>query len=345
MRNTVCPLVIQIVLILLSLVNFAAAREITDMYGRKYSISDYPRKVYSPSPPDTYLLYAIDPTMLAGLNFPVKEKDRKFMHKSILKLPVIGGWFGQANTPNLEMLVKVNPELVVVSRNDTPMGAKITKTMKMLNKPVLDLSVYWLSEYPDAFLRMGRVLGREARARKLAEYSRATLSEAAVFAAGVPRNKKVSVYYAEGPDGLSTECDNSRHSELINLAGGTNVHHCAAKDLYGMEKVSMEQVLLYDPDVILAMDKGFYQDVFRDPRWRKVRAVRQKRVYLIPDQPTNWFDRPPSFMRFIGLKWVMNLLYPNEYRIDIVREAREFYRLFLGVEVSGVEMRKIIYRQ
>jgi iron complex transport system substrate-binding protein len=84
--------------------------------------------------------------------------------------------------------------------------------------------------------------------------------------------------------------------------------------------------------------------VFTDPRWRKVRAVRQKRVYLIPDQPTNWFDRPPSFMRFIGLKWVMNLLYPNEYRIDIVKESRYFYRLFLGVDVSDEEMGKIIYR-
>ncbi|HEX9022661.1 MAG TPA: hypothetical protein VF799_02365, partial [Geobacteraceae bacterium] len=66
---------------------------------------------------------------------------------------------------------------------------------------------------------------------------------------------------------------------------------------------------------------------------------------LIPDQPLNWFDRPPSFMRFIGLKWVMNLLYPDHYRIDTVKEAREFYRLFLGVEVSDGEMKVIIHRQ
>ena len=344
MRNKVYTLVIQISLIVLSLASFAGAREITDMYGRKFSISDHPRKVFSPSPPNTYLLYAIDPTMLAGLNFPIKDKDRKFVHKSILNLPVIGGWYGQANMPNLETLVKVNPELVVVSTNDTPMGPKITETMKMMKRPVLDLSIFWLTEYPDAFLRMGRVLGREARAGKLAGYCRATLAEAAAFTARLPRNKKVSVYYAEGPDGLSTECDNSRHSELINLAGGINVHHCAAKDLYGMEHVSMEQVLLYDPDVILAMDRGFYRDVFSDTRWRKVRAVRQKRVYLIPDQPTNWFDRPPSFLRLIGLKWVMSRLYPGEYRADIVKEARDFYRLFVGVEVSDKDMREIIHQ-
>jgi iron complex transport system substrate-binding protein len=72
--------------------------------------------------------------------------------------------------------------------------------------------------------------------------------------------------------------------------------------------------------------------------------VKNKRVHLIPDEPINWFDRPPSFMRFIGLKWVMNLLYPNEYRIDMVKEARDFYRLFLGVDLSEQEMRTVIHR-
>jgi iron complex transport system substrate-binding protein len=40
----------------------------------------------------------------------------------------------------------------------------------------------------------------------------------------------------------------------------------------------------------------------------------------------------------------MNLLYPKEYPIDIVKEARDFYRLFLGVDVSDAEMKGIIYR-
>jgi iron complex transport system substrate-binding protein len=48
-------------------------------------------------------------------------------------------------------------------------------------------------------------------------------------------------------------------------------------------------------------------------------------------------------MRIIGLKWLTSILYPKEYQIDIVKEARGFYRLFLGVEVSNEEMRQIIY--
>jgi iron complex transport system substrate-binding protein len=132
--------------------------------------------------------------------------------------------------------------------------------------------------------------------------------------------------------------------ELLRLAGGINVHKCVARNPYGLEKISLEQVLVYNPQVILAFDKGFYRKVFKDPLWRNIRAVQAGRVYLIPEEPINWFDRPPSFMRFIGLKWVLNRLYPNQYRIDIVKEAREFYRLFLGVEASEGEMKKLVGR-
>jgi iron complex transport system substrate-binding protein len=244
----------------------------------------------------------------------------------------------------MEMLLRLNPELVVVSNDETSLSHKVNQGMKMLKRPVLEMTLARTSEYPEAFLRMGRILSREERAKNLSDYCRKALAQAAACTRSIPDNSRVSVYYAEGADGLTTECDDSRHSELIKLAGGVNVHRCKARDLFGMEKVSLEQVLIYDPDVILAMDRGFYRRVPSDPRWRRVRAVRDRRVYLIPDQPINWFDRPPTFMRFIGLKWLLNRLYPNLYRIDIVKEAREFYRLFLGVEVSDEEMKKLTGR-
>jgi iron complex transport system substrate-binding protein len=318
------------------------AREITDMFGRHFTLSDHPLKVYSASPPDTWLLYAIDPTMLAGLNLPIRDQDKRYIHKHVLRLPLIGGTFGEASTPNMEMLLRMNPELVVVSNDETSLSLKVNQGMKMLKRPLLEMTLARPSEYPEAFLRMGRILGREERAKKLSDYCRKTLAQAAAFSRSIPNNKKVSVYYAEGADGLTTECDDSRHSELIRLAGGVNVHRCKARDLFGMEKISMEQALVYNPDVILVMDKGFFRRVSSDPRWRRVRAVRDRRVYLIPDQPVNWFDRPPTFMRFIGLKWIMKCLYPKDYPVDIVRESREFYRLFLGVDVPDGEMRKVI---
>jgi iron complex transport system substrate-binding protein len=100
--------------------------------------------------------------------------------------------------------------------------------------------------------------------------------------------------------------------------------------------------MLYDPDVILVMENLFYDRVFSDPLWRRLRAVRNKKVYLIPGQPFNWFDRPPSFMRLLGVKWLANLLYPKHYSINMVKETKMFFKLFLGVELKQQEARNIL---
>jgi len=325
------------------LASLAEAKEIVDMYGRRLSMPERPRKVISIGPTGTYLLYAIDPTMLAGLNFPVRKEQKRYLQARMSRLPVIG-WFGQGQTPNRETLMMIKPDVIFTSKLDQSLSTKVNEQMKVMKMPVVELSVDTLPEYPDAFLRAGRILGREARARKLSDYSRETLEEAAAIVNRLPQDKRVSVYYAEGPDGLSTECDTSRHVELIRLAGGVNVHRCVSRNPYGLEKVSLEQVLVYNPEVVLVFDKGFYRRVFKDPLWKNIRAVKAGRVYLIPEEPINWFDRPPSFMRFIGLKWVLKRFYPDLYRVDIVKEAREFYRLFLGIEITDQEMKKLLGR-
>jgi iron complex transport system substrate-binding protein len=157
-------------------------------------------------------------------------------------------------------------------------------------------------------------------------------------------NRRPRVYYAEGVDGLCTECDDSIHVQLMKLAGDVNIHRCHTSSHKGFEKISLEQVIMYNPDVIVAQEKVFYDKVLKDAAWSRIKAVREGRVYLIPRAPFNWFDRPPSFMRILGLKWLMHSLYPKEYPLDMIKEARDFYSLFLGVNLSAEDAERVIYR-
>ena len=52
----------------------------------------------------------------------------------------------------------------------------------------------------------------------------------------------------------------------------------------------MEQVLSWNPDVLLALDPAFYRSVVTDPLWASVKAVQAKRIYLAPSLPYGWFD-------------------------------------------------------
>jgi len=320
------------------------AREVTDMMGRRVTVPDSIKKVYVPSPYGSYLMYSIDPAMLIGLNLSHNE-DKRYLPKEARNLPVIGGLSGQGQQSNLELVLKAKPDLAIMwSARKSAVQGRADEALKQLNLPLVYAVAESLNDYPDVYLFLGKLLNREERSKKLSAYCQKTLSDAKAVVSRVPKEKRPTVYYAEGVDGLSTECNDSIHVELLAIAGDTDVHRCHTASHQGMEKISLEKVMLYNPDVIVAQEKVFFDKVYDDPAWRNVKAVKNKKVYLIPRTPFNWFDRPPSFMRFLGLKWLMNLLYPNEYRIDIVKEARDFYSRFLGVEVSDKEMKQIIYR-
>jgi len=323
----------------------ARAREVVDMDGCKITVPDRVIKVYATSPPSTYMLYAMDPDVLVGLNFPLKEQERRFLRKSVTTKPVIGGFFGQGQTANPELILKADPDVIIMWRQKGSMGKSMMEEemMKKFPIPKFHVQVDSLKDYEKAFIFVGRLLGKEDRAMVLSKYGRDALTDVQKKIGSIPASKRVRVYYAEGPDGLSTECDTSWHGELINLAGGVNVHRCDIKDQMGMEKVNLEQVIAYNPDLIVVQEDTFFDAIFKDPRWQTVKAVKDKRVYLIPKAPFNWFDRPPSFMRFLGVKWFANCLYPNEYPIDIVGTAKKFYKLFLGIDLSDEEIRKVIY--
>ena len=107
----------------------------------------------------------------------------------------------------------------------------------------------------------------------------------------------------------------------------------------GLVTVSFEQVLLWNPEVILTTDPNFWKSAWTDPRWRAVKAVEEKRVYLSPHLPFGWFDFPPGANRLLGVWWAGKLLYPETFRdVDLRAKAAEFHRLFYHREPTAAQL-------
>jgi iron complex transport system substrate-binding protein len=317
-------------------------------HGRKkgrYSRQD--EKVVGLSPPATYLIYAIDPALLAGLNIPLWENEKIYTEERLKKLPVIGGMIGQGRKLNLEVLLKIKPDIVILWQRKRDVISAINNEYERILKPLGIPNVYVriesLNDYPAALQFMGDVLGRKERAAELDRYAVRVLRKVSRAMSGLAPGKRIPVYYAEGLEGLSTEGEGSLHTELIPQSGGRNVCLLKETSLMGKEKISMEQLLMYDPEVILVMEKACCRRILQDARWKHLRAVRDKRVYLIPQVPFNWFDRPTSYMQLLGIQWLANLLHPDRYPIDMVRETRAFYRLFIGREISDREALDVLH--
>lgn len=333
--------IISFILVALMLVAGAQAAQVTDMHGRTVTLPAHVAKVIGAAPAVTYMIYTIDPALLAGLNLPPDEGLRKFFRPETLKLPVVGGFGGQGRNFSPEMLLSLNPDLVVTWPPRS--GAMNPRAEQMLNAariPYVCIKLDNMTDYPAAYEFLGEVLGRKERGRALAAYFRAELKKLEASAAKVPEGKRVSVYFAEEANGLTTVSSKSVHGEAVALAGGRNVHSGGpAAGNRAKDRVSMEQVLTYNPDVIVAQHDAFFKSVYTDTRWAGINAVRNKRVYLIPDVPFDWMDRSPTFMRIMGAKWLAGVLYPQSAGATMLSETREFFRLFFGVSPGDADIR------
>ncbi|MDD5117916.1 MAG: ABC transporter substrate-binding protein [Sulfuricurvum sp.] len=321
----------------------ASAREVTDMLGRKVDVPENPKKVYAPSPYGSYALYAMDPTLLTGWIFNIDEENLPYLHPSMKTLPTIGRVFGAGQSANLEILLAAKPDLILMWQHTNEFNQKEAEKLKILNAPFVYAVDESIEDYTNIFKFLGKALNKEERGNKLAAYTEKTFTDVRNVVAKVPVEKRPKVYYAEGLDGLSTECDDSIHVQLLKLAGDVDVHRCHTSNHKGFEKMSMETVLAYNPDVMIVQEKMFYDKINTLPIWGNINAIKNHRVYLIPKAPFNWFDRPPSFMRIMGLKWLMNALYPKETKIDIKKETKEFYRLFMNVNLTDAQLQEVLH--
>ena len=177
---------------------------------------------------------------------------------------------------------------------------------------------------PETYRKLGELIHRPADAKKLADYSDHTLKTITGRIADIPQGKRRRVYYARGPRGLVTGLGGSINVETIellaqNVAGGTHG---------GLANVSIEQVLLWNPEVIVTIDRFFAAVVFQDPAWQAVDAVKNGRVHLSPKMPFGWVDFPPAVNRLIGLWWLAKILYPERFPEDLTKLTREFYTTF-----------------
>lgn len=330
----------------LSLANEANIKNYIEQNSDNYELlNQTPSKIYASNPTLLYLLYALDPQKIIGSNFEWNNYEKPYIKDFVLNQPVVGGFFGQGKIPNIEMLLKIDPELILINASSKN-SQKIKEVFGSIKKPMLYLNATSLEDYVESFEILGFAIGKEARAKELVEYAKNSLSLSPQIEDYIAKNglKKLKMYYAQGKDGLSTECEGSIHATLIPKSGGEIVHKCEGENggSYGRVKVSFEQILSYNPDIILAYERGFYDAVYRDNKWSLLDAVQNKRVYLIPREPFSWFDRPPSFMRFLGLKWLINLAYPEAFKFDIKDETRRFYKLFLDIELSDEQIDKIL---
>jgi iron complex transport system substrate-binding protein len=316
-----------------------AARDFVDDAGRKVALPDRVQRVYASGPPASVLVFAVAPDTLIGWTRHFREDESEWVAPKYANLPELGRLTGRGNSANVEVVLKEKPDLIVdVGSTADTFASLADRVQSQTGIPYVLLDGH-LSTTVSQIEKMGVVLGVPESGRELAAYAKSLIDNLQAKIATVPKEKRPTVYYARGPQGLQTGLAGSINVEMIEFLGAVNV---AGQERGGLTNVGLEQVVLWDPEVIVTNDPNFYREVWTLPVWNSVTAVRKKRVYLSPHLPFGWFDFPPGANRLIGLEWLAEILYPDLFRFDLKREAAEFYRRFYHQQPGDAQLAKLL---
>jgi iron complex transport system substrate-binding protein len=319
----------------------AAERVVTDSAGRTVSIPDRVERVFAAGPPAAIVLFTLAPEKLLGWTRKPSPEEVAFLPQEYRDLPGLGRLTGRGNTVNLEAVVAANPDLVVDLGSVGPTYASLAdRVQEQTGIPAILLGGR-LDELPSAYRALGPILGVPERGERLARDIEAILNDVHRRIAPIPPKERPRVYYARGPEGLDTALTGSINVEALDFVGAENVAG-EAIGRGGLATVSLEQVLAWDPEVIVTVEPGFAKAVFADPRWQNVTAVRDRRVYLAPQYPFPWFDFPPSVNRVLGVRWLASVLYPEHFPEPLGPIARRFYALFYHRDLTDAELARLL---
>lgn len=311
-------------LLFLSFAFAARAGSFTDAAGRIVEIPDRIERIMAAGPPASVLVYVLTPQKLAGWVHRPSDEESQYLLPSARSLPELGRLTGKGDAIQSDAVAKAKPDLIVdVGDVREEYASLATRIQTETGVPYLLLDGS-LTNTPQLFETLRKLSGAPERGMELAEYAQAHLDKLKAGLAQVPNEKRSRVYYGREADGMQTGLAGSINVELFDALGAVNV--AAAKGAGSLTKVTPEEVIKWDPSVIIAADAKFAAQVRSDPAWSGVAAVKNARVFVQPALPFGWFDGPPGVNRLMGMIWLEPLLYPEVFQTDLRKETRDFYK-------------------
>jgi iron complex transport system substrate-binding protein len=332
--------VIRLVFFLLIFIteNCIAQSAVTDGAGREVRPPAKVERVYAAGPPASVLVFAIAPDKLAGWTRAMRPNEAQFFPERYAQLPELGRLTGRGNTANVEVVLSAKTDLIVDVGSTGATLASLANQVQEQTRIPYGLFDGRIEATPATLRALGRLMGNAAEAEQLASWFESELRDAR------QRVSRASVhplvYYGRGTSGLQTGGRGSINVEVLELLGARNA---AAEARAGLVTVSFEQVILWDPEVILTTDPNFWRLSSQDGRWRGVRAVRNGKVFLSPHLPFGWFDFPPGANRLLGVWWTGKLLYPQAFDVDLRAKVAEFHRLFYHREPTAAQLDALLF--
>ncbi len=248
----------------------AQVLQITDERGVQVRLAAPPQRIVSLLPSLTETVCALDTChRLVGVdrysNYPAQVRT----------LPQVGGGLD----PNIEAVVALKPDLVLMS-----MSSRATERLEALGLKVAALDTKTHADVRRVLEKVGTLLGVND-AQRVWRTIDAGVSAAAQALPARARNTRVYFEVSRGPYAAG---ETSFIGETLTRLGVKNV---VPASLGPFPKLNPEYVVRANPDVIMVGNRSM-QAMVPYPGWQSIKAVREQRICVFPNDDAETIVRP-----------------------------------------------------
>lgn len=152
--------------------------------------------------------------------------------------------------------------------------------------------------------------------------------------------KRPTVYYGgRAGNPLSSQGKASVIHWNTEVAGGNYLPQSMDNNFVD---VNMEKVYAWDPDIIILSGWCKSADIINiNPNWRSLKAVRNRKVYLMPEGIFTWDHA--SGESVLLMLYMAKIFHPEIFKdLDMIKEMKFFYSEIYGRKITDTDAERIL---
>lgn len=242
---------------------------------------------------------------------------------------------------NIEELLTARPDIVFVPGDVASNQAEMDK-LAQFKIPCLVVDYRSIAEQQYAIELIGQAVDARERASQFNEYYRACIARVSRITRQIPESVRTRLYHSVN-EPLRTTIHRGLVTDWLSVTGCRNVALWERQQmLEGKNMPGLEQILLWNPAVILANEPSAAAYMLTDSKWSALSAVKNNRVYRMPIGISRW-GHPGSCETPLAILWTAKTLYPERFHhVDMAAETRAFYATFFSYELSDDMVGRIL---
>ncbi|RDY31835.1 ABC transporter substrate-binding protein [Lachnotalea glycerini] len=303
-----------------------------DSAGREVEVPEEITRIAPSGTMAQIVTFALAPDELVGLSGKWATDANLILEQKYLDLPVFGQFYGSGDL-NKEAIAAANPQVIIdIGEYKDSIVEDMDTIMQQLGIPTIFIEAT-TEGTGDAYRMLGKLLNKEEEAEEIAAYCDDVYSKTKTVMESIGDDKK-TLAYCLGDTGLNVIAEGSFHAEVINLLA-KNVAVVEEPSAKGSgNEISMEQLMMWNPDYIIFAPGSIYESVGEDSAWQGLSAIKNGNYCEAPSIPYNWLGFPPSVNRYIGMIWMSELLYPEQFDYNLFEETARYYKMFYHCDLS-----------